>query len=338
MKFSKEKEIMFTGIQPSGSFTLGNYCGTMCNWYNLQKKYKCFFCISDLHAFNTIQKASKKYKFFDKIFDLVALYLSCGVNPKKSIIFVQFQVHTHSQLYWILSNFTYFGELFRMTQFKKKKELLNNKEIDLALFCYPVLMAADILLYKTNFVSIGLDQKQHLELVQNIAYRFNRIYKDIFVIPKILIKSIGSKIMALQEPKKKMSKSDVNIKNTIFLLDNIDLIRLKLQKSLTDSDKSAKIIYDTRKKPGISNLLSIFSSITKKTIFNLENEFKYTKYSIFKKNLSDVVCDTISNIQKSYFYFRKNKDYLIDIINLGKKYALNDSLKNLFKIYKKLGF
>lgn len=335
LEFQK-KDIMFTGIQPTGSLTLGNYCGTMCSWKKIQKKYQCFFCISDLHSLTTIKKNNATQFFSKKILDMVALYLSCGVNPQNSVIFLQSQVYTHSQLYWILSNFSYFGELSRMIQFKQKL-LFDPTEINVSLFCYPILMAADILLYQTNVVCVGLDQKQHLELVQIIARRFNSIYGKIFSIPSVLIQSMGYKIMALQQPTQKMSKSDVNINNTIFLLDKLDSIRFKIQKSLTDSDTPATIIYDIQKKPGISNLLSIVASITKKEISQLEYEFKDYKYSNFKEKTSDIVCDTISMIQKLYFNFRKDEDYLIDILKEGNKNALYYSKKQLFKIFQVLG-
>ncbi|VFP88755.1 Tryptophan--tRNA ligase [Buchnera aphidicola (Cinara piceae)] len=328
----KKKDIMFTGIQPTGLLTLGNYCGTMCSWKKIQKYYQCFFCIADLHSLTTIKKDYLKNNFSSDILDMVALYLTCGVNPKNSVIFLQSQVYTHSQLYWILSNFVYFGELSRMTQFKKRLSH-NNKKINLSLFSYPILMAADILLYYTNFVSIGLDQKQHIELVKKIALRFNSIYGNIFMIPDILIDTMGCKIMALQDPKKKMSKSDTNINNTIFLLDSIDSIRLKIKNALTDSDNPSQIIFNPQKKPGISNLLSIFSCLTNIDISLLEKEFKFYQYSKFKKKLSDIICDTIFKIQQSYMYFRKNEDYLVGILQSGKNIALDISKKNLKKVF-----
>ncbi|MGI4816475.1 MAG: tryptophan--tRNA ligase [Janthinobacterium lividum] len=336
----KKKNVMFTGIQPTGWLTLGNYCGTMCNWKYIQKEYKCFFCIADLHALTTYSKNrnknSTKNNFSTNILDMVALYLSCGVDPNHSTIFVQSHVYTHSQLYWILSNFVYFGELSRMTQFKQKL-MLKNTNINLSLFCYPVLMAADILLYHTNCVLVGLDQKQHLELVQKIAHRFNAIYGNIFIIPDILMLPTGNKIMALQNPEKKMSKSDKNIDNTIFLLEEIDSIRLKLQRALTDSDYSSTCIrYDILKKPGVSNLLSIFSCITSKKISILEDEFKNYQYSSFKKKLSDVVCNFISEIQNVYYKFRKDEDYLIDVLTHGKKNALKYSIKKLYSVFRVL--
>ncbi|WP_075434148.1 tryptophan--tRNA ligase [Buchnera aphidicola] len=331
----KKKSVMFTGIQPTGSLTLGNYCGTMCSWGNLQKYYQCFFCVADLHALMSTGKKRAKYHSSKKILDMVALYLSCGVDPENNVIFVQSQIHTHSQLYWLLSNFCYFGELSRMTQFKQKSKH-SQVDINLSLFCYPVLMAADILLYQTSYVSVGLDQKQHLELAQNIARRFNKLYGGIFTIPRVLINPTGFRVMALQDPQKKMSKSDANVNNTIFLLDDINIVRSKLKRSLTDSDFPAQVIYDPQRKPGVSNLLSIFSSLAEKTISQIELEFKDHQYSSFKQQLSDLVCDRISMIQKLYFSFRKDEDYLIDILKFGKKKAIHYSTENLYKVFKAL--
>ncbi|VAX76845.1 tryptophan--tRNA ligase [Buchnera aphidicola] len=331
-----KKDIMFTGIQPTGNLTLGNYCGTMSSWKKMQEQYLCFFCIADLHALTDTAKKNKKNISYNNILDMVALYLSCGVNPQNSVVFLQSQVHTHSQLYWILSNFSYFGELSRMTQFKKRV-FFNANKVSLSLFSYPVLMAADILLYKANYVSSGLDQKQHLELVQKIARRFNFIYGNIFIVPNILIKRVGYKIMALREPQRKMSKSDLDQNNVIFLLDDLDIIRDKISKAITDSDNPAQIIYNMNKKPGISNLLSILSSITEKNISQLEKEFEDYSYSLFKRNISDCVCDVISEIQRSYFRFRKDQDYLIDVLNFGKDIAISCSEKNFDVICKALG-
>ena len=207
------KSILFTGVQPSGFLTIGNYCGTINRWTEFQKKYLCFFCISDLHALTIFPKNSQE-SLNSRVLDTLALYLSCGVDPSKSVIFLQSSVYQHTQLYWILSNFSYFGELSRMTQFKYKVHLNQNSPINLSLFSYPILMAADILLYQTNFVPVGLDQKQHLELVCTIARRFNKRYGNTFTIPSIILNDVGCKIMALQNPMQKMSKSDTNLNNS----------------------------------------------------------------------------------------------------------------------------
>ncbi|AEH39926.1 tryptophanyl-tRNA synthetase [Buchnera aphidicola (Cinara tujafilina)] len=288
-----------------------------------------FFCISDLHALtvfpNQIQESLN-----NRILDTLALFLSCGVDPNKSTVFLQSHVLEHTQLYWILSNFSYFGELSRMTQFKYKVNLNKNIPINLSLFSYPVLMAADILLYQTNFVPVGLDQKQHLELVQSIAHRFNKKYGDIFTIPSIILNNIGYKIMALQNPIKKMSKSDINLNNSIFLLDDIKLIRMKLQKALTDSNNPPQVIYDKDNKPGISNLLMILSSLTGKKISKLELEFERYTYQNFKKYLLDILIEVILKIQKSYFIFRKDIYYLHEILKNGAENARKYSKKTLY--------
>lgn len=322
------QEILFTGVQPSGFLTIGNYCGTINRWINFQKKYLCFFCISDLHALTMIPNVSV-LSLKNRILDTLALYLACGVNPKKSIIFVQSHISGHSQLCWILSNLSYFGELSRMTQFKHKIKQYNHRNVNLSLLSYPVLMAADILLYNTNLVPVGLDQQQHLELVRTIAYRFNKHYGNIFTIPMILLSNVGHKIMALQDPTKKMSKSDKNLNNSIFLLDNIKLIQIKLQKAFTDSDNPPKILYNIIEKPGISNLLVILSSLTGKKISDLEIEFTQCTYQYFKKYLLDILLEIIIKIQKSYFIFRKDKSYLYNILKNGAEKAKIHSEKTL---------
>ncbi|WP_075432439.1 tryptophan--tRNA ligase [Buchnera aphidicola] len=325
------KSILFTGVQPSGFLTIGNYCGTINRWTEFQKKYLCFFCISDLHALTILPKKSKE-SLNNRILDTLALYLSCGVDPSKSIIFLQSNVYQHTQLHWILSNFSYFGELSRMTQFKYKVNLNQNSPINLSLFSYPILMAADILLYQTNFVPVGLDQKQHLELVGTIARRFNKRYGNIFTIPSIILNNVGFKIMALQNPMKKMSKSDNNLNNSIFLLDSIDSIRIKLYKSLTDSSNPPEVKYDQYNKPGISNLLVILSSLTGKKISDLEIEFNKCTYQYFKKSLLDILLEVILKIQKSYFFFRKDIHYLYDILRLGAENARIHSEKTLCQV------
>lgn len=325
------KEILFTGIQPSGSLTIGNYCGTMNRWIEFQKKYLCFFCISDLHALTMLPNQITD-SLNNRILDTVALYLSCGVDPNQSIIFLQSNICAHTKLHWMLSSFSYFGELSRMTQFKSKVSLDKNKPINLSLFSYPVLMAADILLYQTNFVPVGLDQKQHLELVRSIAYRFNKRYGKVFTIPSVILNDVGHKIMALQEPMKKMSKSDNNLNNSIFLLDKIELIRIKLQKAFTDSSDPPEIIYDQKNKPGISNLLVVLSSLSGKKISDLETEFQKCTYQYFKKNLLDVLLDVILKIQKSYFFFRKDVHYLREILKNGSENAQIHSEKTLYTV------
>lgn len=330
--YNSTKNIIFSGIQPSGSVTLGNYCGTMSRWKSLSEIYQCFFCIADLHALTVFSK-KKKCFLYKNILDMLSIFLSCGITPEKSVIFVQSNVYEHSLLYWILGNFCKFGELSRMTQFKKKNLSLKSNP-QLSLFSYPVLMAADILLYKTNFVPVGQDQKQHIELVQVIAKRFNAIYGDVFSIPKPLISKIGNKIMSLKNPNLKMSKSDSDQNGCIYLLDNIKSVSLKLNQAVTDSDDPACIKYDKYNKPGISNLLSIFSAISGKDIFKLELEFQNVTYKYFKKILIDLICDFLSDFQKSFIYYRKKENYLRDILKFGAIQATQKSQMILGKIFK----
>ena len=239
------KPILFSAVQPSGNLSIGNYIGTMRHWSKFQDKYECLYCIADLHALTTL---NNNFSLRNSVLDTLALYLACGVNPNKSILFVQSHVYEHSQLNWILSCFTQFGELSRMTQFKSKKKVKKNyiNNINIGLFNYPVLMSSDILLYQTNLVPVGKDQKQHLELTRNIAKRFNILYGDIFTIPDPLISKNGSKIMSLLDPTKKMSKSDINKNNVIFLLEDISSVFLKIKNAVTDSEIPPKIYYDLK--------------------------------------------------------------------------------------------
>lgn len=332
--FINSKPILFSAIQPSGQLTIGNYIGTMRHWSNMQDKYECFYCIADLHALTTINK-TKKIK--DAVLDTLALYLACGVDPDKSIIFVQSQVYQHSQLNWILSCFSQFSELSRMTQFKIKKNQNCIKNSNIGLFNYPILMAADILLYQTNFVPVGKDQKQHLELTCNIANRFNFLYGNIFTIPKPIISQNGSKIMSLLEPTKKMSKSDVNKNNVIFLLEDINSIVLKIKNCITDSDNPPKIYYDTNKKLGISNLLEILSAITNKEINVLEQELDGVLYSEFKNIVSDNISKFLSELQKSYINYRNDELFLKKIIKNGAIKARLKSQETFKKVYSVIG-
>ncbi|MBZ2279245.1 tryptophan--tRNA ligase, partial [Buchnera aphidicola] len=290
-----QRPILFSGVRPSGKITLGNYIGTIRHWSSMQDDYQSLYCIADLHALTTF---NKRDKITDSVLDMIALYLSCGINPDKSIIFIQSHVHYHCQLNWILNSFVHFGELKRMNQFKS---YYNAKKIsNIGVFNYPVLMASDILLYKTNIVPIGEDQKQHLELVRRIAKRFNSVNGNIFTIPKPLINKHGSKIMSLLDPSQKMSKSDHNINNVIFLLEDHASVFLKIKNAKTDSEKPSKIYYDVLRKPGISNLLEILSAVTKKDITVLEKELDGIVYAEFKNIVAEELCMFLSHLQRSY--------------------------------------
>ncbi|XBC45174.1 MAG: tryptophan--tRNA ligase [Buchnera aphidicola (Schlechtendalia chinensis)] len=307
------KKIVFSAIQPSGQLTIGNYVGVIRQWIKMQNSYTCFYCIADLHAI-TIRHVSSELR--KNILDTVSLYLACGINPSKNIIFLQSHVHQHAQLNWFLNCYTYCGELSRMTQFKNKSKR-SIKNINSGLLNYPVLMASDILLYDTNVVPIGHDQIQHLELTRNIARRFNSCYGNIFTIPDKYVFGRNCNILSLLDPDKKMSKSDSNRNNVIFLLESIDSISKKIALAVTDSNSPPSIHYDIINKKGISNLLNIFSGLTDRTISNLELEFSGKSYQDFKSDIIEVISDFIKNLQSSYFYYRKNEDYLKKILNDG---------------------
>ncbi|WP_343189419.1 tryptophan--tRNA ligase [Buchnera aphidicola] len=324
----KKKSVVFSAIRPSGDLTIGNYIGVIKKWIELQNNYNCLYCIADLHALNN----SKDIFLNNCTLDTLSIYLAAGIDPNKSIIFKQSDVYEHTQLQWILNYFTNVSELMRMTQFKSK--ITEGYKVGSSLLNYPLLMASDIILYNTNIVPIGKDQIQHLEFTRNIVTRFNKIYGSIFTLPNFLTLKYGSKIMSLLEPCKKMSKSDINKNNVIFLLDNLNCVVDKIKRSVTDSDNPSFIYYDKKKKPGISNLLVIFSELTNKNIITLENFFFKKKYSFLKERLSDVVLKFLIKLQKKYWMYRKNESYLINILNKGALKAKLIAKKTLYKVYK----
>ncbi|MCR3754983.1 MAG: tryptophan--tRNA ligase [Candidatus Westeberhardia cardiocondylae] len=327
-----KKNVLFSAIQPTGELTLGNYIGVLRSWVKAQDNYDCVYSIADLHAITVRQDCN----YFSKIsLDCVALCLACGIDPDKCIIFIQSHVYHHVQLTWILSCYSYFGELKRMVQFKNR--LLNNINNNVGLFTYPILMASDVLLYNSNFVIIGDDQKQHLEFIRTIARRFNSIYGDIFVIPKIF-SGYGIRIMSLLEPKKKMSKSDFNRNNVITLLENFDSIIKKIKYSVTDSDTPPLIRYDPINKPGISNLLQILSVISDTPISLLEDMFVGRMYSDFKNEVINVLIDNIKSVQSRYYLLRNNEDYLYSVLLNGAEKAKIRSEMMLEKVKEAIGF
>ncbi|WP_187308317.1 tryptophan--tRNA ligase [Buchnera aphidicola] len=331
------KPIVFSAIQPSGNLTIGNYIGTMRHWSKMQSNYECLYCVADLHALTTIQN----YSFLKtRTLDALSFYLACGVDPEKSIVFIQSHVHQHSQLSWILNCFARFSELLRMTQFKVKGTQGEKyiPKTNLGLFNYPILMASDILLYQTNVVPVGYDQKQHIELTRTIADRFNSIYGDVFALPTPIINQYGSKIMALLEPKKKMSKSDINKNNVIFLLDDISSVVSKINKSVTDSDRPSAIYYDIKNKPGISNLLEIFSAISNKDVHVLSKELQGVMYTEFKKIVSDAVSKFLHKLQRRYTDYRCDETLLKKIAYEGSMKAQLKAETTLKKIYSELNF
>ncbi|QJC29638.1 tryptophan--tRNA ligase [Enterobacteriaceae endosymbiont of Plateumaris pusilla] len=328
------KPIVFSAIQPTGNLTIGNYIGALKQWEIIQKKFFCIYCIADLHSLTIYQKPNILNK---NILDTLAIFLACDINPNKNIIFIQSHVPQHTQLSWILNCFTYFGELKRMIQFKEKTLLSKNNNINIGLFNYPILMAADILLYQSEKIPVGKDQIQHIEIVRNIAKRFNSIYGKIFTIPEKIINSHGSSIMSLLNPLKKMSKSDSNSNNIISLFDNNDIITKKIQNAVTDSDIPPNIIYDKINKPGISNLLSIISNITNNSIQNLEVKFKGKTYNNFKKYVIEHLCIFLDKFRKKYSKFRKDKKLLNNIIINGSNQARKKADITLNKVYDIIG-
>ncbi len=328
---TEEKKIIFSGMQPSGLITLGNYLGALNNWTKLQNDYHCLYCIVDMHAITIRQDPIKLRK---QAKELLLQYLAVGLDPEKNIIYYQSHVSAHAELAWILNCYTYMGELNRMTQFKEKS-LSHADNINAGLFTYPVLMAADILLYQTDLVPVGEDQRQHLELTRDIASRFNGIYGDVFKIPEAYIGKVGARVMALQEPTKKMSKSDENKNNTIALLDEPNVIMNKIKRAMTDSDN--QILYSDEK-PGIKNLLNIYCAVTEASIASAEREFANTGYGTFKKAVGEAVVAKLAPIQQRVKELEKNQDYIDTVIKQGAQKADKMARKTLQKVQKKVGF
>lgn len=329
------KKIVFSGIQPSGGLTIGNYIGALKQWKKMQEKFFCIYSIVDLHAVTTIKNSTLVLK--KTILDTLAMILACDIDYNKNIIFVQSQVPEHCQLNWILNCFVYHNELKRMTQFKDKYKIYYNN-INCGLFNYPILMSSDILLYNTNFVPVGADQKQHLELSKNIAKRFNNLYNSsIFTIPEPVILKLGSRIMSLKNPMKKMSKSDKNKKNVIELLDEPTIAMKKIKESVTDSNYPPIISYNMKNKKGISNLLEILSSITEIDMSKLEKEFIGKSYSELKNETSNAVYKFLTHLQKKYYKYRQDEKFLKKIIQEGTIKARNKAKKKIKEIYKIIG-
>jgi tryptophanyl-tRNA synthetase len=328
------KPIVFSGAQPSGELTIGNYMGALRQWVTMQDDYDCIYCIVDLHAITARQDAIKLRK---ATLDLLALYLACGIDPNKSTIFVQSHVPEHTQLGWLLNCYTYFGELSRMTQFKDKSARYA-ENINAGLFDYPVLMAADILLYQTNQVPVGEDQKQHLELSRDVAQRFNALYGDIFTLPEPFIPKSGARVMSLLEPTKKMSKSDDNRNNVITLLEDPKSVVKKLKRALTDSEEPPVVRYDPVAKPGVSNLLDILSGVTGTSIPELELEFSGKMYGHLKGAVADAVSNMLIELQERFNHYRANDQLLNQIMGEGAAKASARARITLDKVYDAVGF
>ncbi len=327
----EKKQIIFSGIQPSGTLTLGNYIGALRNFVQLQHDYDCIYCIVDEHAITVRQNPADLRR---RCLELAAIYIASGLDPKQNLIYCQSHVSAHAELAWILNCFTYMGELNRMTQFKAKSAA-HADNINAGLFTYPVLMAADILLYQTNLVPVGVDQKQHLELCRDIALRFNAVYGDVFTIPEGYIPKVGAKIMSLQEPTRKMSKSDPP-DTFIALLDDPDTIRRKLKRAVTDSD--GEIRFDPENKPGVSNLLAIMSALGAGDVEAICAEMQGQGYGALKSRAADCVIAALEPLQSEYRRLIADKAYLQGVIDENARIAGGLALRTLRKVQKKVGF
>lgn len=325
------KPRIFSGIQPSGNITIGNYYGALKNWVDMQDNFESLFCVVDLHAITVRQDAAK---LRSKTKELLALYIACGLNPETNIIYPQSAVRQHSELSWILSCFTYMGELNRMTQFKDKSAK-NETNINAGLYTYPILMAADILLYQTDVVPIGADQKQHLELARDLAERFNHNYSNTFKVPEPFFGKVGAKIKSLQEPTAKMSKSDENPNGAISLLDDPNVIKNKIKRAVTDS---VGIINYTDDQPGVKNLVDIYCCASGESIEEAMSRFDGQNYGFLKSTVTDALVSEMEPIQNRFNEIIKDKKYLDDIIKTNSDRASYMAEKTLRKVKKKVGF
>lgn len=325
------KKIIFSGVQPSGKLTLGNYLGAIKNWVAMQEDYDCLYCVVDMHAITVRQDPKKLY---EQTLEVLAQYIACGLDPEKSTLFIQSHVPAHAELGWVLNCYAMYGELARMTQFKDKSAK-HAENITGGLFTYPTLMASDILLYQPDLVPIGIDQKQHVELCRNIATRFNNIYGETFKIPEPYMPKVGAKIMSLNDPTKKMSKSDTNANGYILLTDTPQDIMKKFKKATTDSLGKVCMGEDNY---GIQNLMSIYSVITGKTLEEIEKEFEGQGYGAFKPAVGEAVCEALKPIREKTDYLLTNKDYLEKVYKEGAIKAQQKSSKTLEDVYAKVGF
>lgn len=326
-----DKKTLFSGIQPSGKITLGNYLGSLSNWVNLQKDYNCIFSIVDMHAI-TVPQNPKDLR--ENALLLLAQYISAGIDIENCTIFIQSHVSSHAELSWVLSTMTYIGELSRMTQFKEKSKK-NDENLNAGLLTYPVLMAADILLYNTDFVPVGSDQKQHLELARTLANRFNNRYSPTFVVPDGIFPKTAARVMSLQDPSKKMSKSDENENGFISLMDSNDAIVRKIKRAVTDS--KGEVDYNDEQL-GIKNLLEIYSSLSGKTVQSLVEEYRSKGYGVLKADTADVIISVLEPIRTKTEQYLKDRTYLEEVYSKGAQKARKVAEKTMRKVYKKIGF
>ena len=328
------KPIVLSGCQPSGQLTLGNYIGALRQWVSMQQDHECLYMVVDLHAI-TVRQDPKALR--EACLDGLSLYIACGIDPDLSTIFIQSQVPEHAQLAWVMNCYTQMGELNRMTQFKDKSAR-NVNNVNVGLYSYPVLQAADILLYQANAVPVGEDQKQHIELTRDIATRFNNLYGEVFTLPDPFIPDTGARVMSLQEPTKKMSKSDDNPNNFVGLLEEPKKIAKKIKRAVTDSDEQARIYFDTAEKPGVSNLLSLLSCATGESVESLVPAYEDKMYGHLKADVADAVVALVEPIQQRYNKLRQDRAQLDAIMAAGAEKARERASKTLTAAYDALGF
>ncbi len=327
-----EKKVMLSGIQPSGELHIGNYLGPLRHWPEMIEEYDCYFFLADLHTITVRQEPAELRR---RVLNLLASYIACGLDPEKCTLFIQSHVPAHSQLAWVLDCYTMFGELSRMTQFKDKSAR-NADNINAGLFTYPVLMAADILIYQPDFVPVGEDQRQHVEICRDIANRFNGVYGDVFKVPEPLIQKVGARIMSLSTPEKKMSKSQPE--GCVFLMDKPEDIMRKFKRAVTDSDMERCVRYAPEAKPGVANLMQIYASVTGKSYEEIEGEFEGKGYGAFKPAVGEAVVETLRPIQAEAQRLLADKAYLESVYRAGAEKAEYIANKTLRKVYKKVGF
>lgn len=328
----ENKNKIFSGMQPTGSLTLGNYLGALKNWVALQNEYDCYYCVVDMHAI-TVPKEPKDLR--KNTYEVLANYIAAGLNTEQVTLFIQSHVSAHAELTWILNCFSYYGELGRMTQFKDKSKKQDSNAITAGLFTYPVLMAADILLYQADLVPVGEDQRQHLEITRDIAQRFNNRFGETFVVPEPYISTDVAKIMSLQDPESKMSKSDSNENSYVLITDSPDVIRRKFKRSVTDS---IGVVNYTDEQPGVKNLINIYSKISNMKPEEIVSDYEGKGYAKLKEDVAEVVIEELKPIQERIDYLLKNKDYLEKIYNAGAQKAEVVANKTLKKAQKKVGF
>ena len=334
MEEIKEKKRMLSGIKPSGDLTLGSYLGAIKNWAERSEGYDCFYFMADLHAITVRQNPADLRR---RTLEQLAQYIACGLDPEKNTLFIQSHVRQHAELGWVLNCYTMFGELSRMTQFKDKSAK-NADNINGGLFTYPSLMAADILLYQPDYVPVGEDQKQHVELCHTIARRFNGVYGDVFKLPEPFVPKVGARVMSLTNPTAKMSKSENEDTGRVLVMDTPETIMRQFKRAITDSDTENCVHYDKENKPGVSNLMTIYSACTGKSFQEIEAEFAGCGYGKFKPAVGEAVVETLRPIREEATRIMKDKAYLEQVYRDGAEKAGYVAEKTLRKVYKKVGF